>query len=320
MQAIETRGLTKTYAGNNVVDSFDMHVACGDIYGFVGRNGAGKTTVMRMLCGLAQPSAGEVRLFERAPQELGRFTGVGVLIDSPALYPTMSARQNLMVKALSLGIADAAAECERLLGLVGLKDAGNKRVKRFSLGMRQRLGLALALVGNPDLLLLDEPMNGLDPEGALRMRELIVQLVRTRAITVVVSSHIIDQLGRMATRYGVIDAGHMVREMSAEEVRAECGDYLVLAVDDPTRAVALVNERLPHLHCTLMPDATLRIDVHPERRGSQPTGKDGGTGEATSTAVSALCAEEGLLVRELYLHERSMEEYFVELMGGADHA
>lgn len=319
MRAIETRGLTKTYGGVDVVDHLDMQVACGDIYGFIGRNGAGKTTVMRMLCGLAQPSEGEVSLFGRELRELGRFTGIGVLIDSPALYPAMSAKQNLMAKALSLGVVDAAAECERLLRAVGLEDAGSKRVKRFSLGMRQRLGLALALVGSPELLLLDEPMNGLDPEGAVRMRELIVELVRTRSITVVISSHIIDQLGRMATRYGVIDAGRMVREMTAEEVRSECGDYLVLSVDDPTRAVALLADRAPRLRTTLLADGTMRIDLN-DAIGAREGEEAARAGAAASAEVGALCVEEGLLVRELYLHRKSAEEYFVELMGGAAHA
>lgn len=319
MRAIETRGLTKTYGGVDVVDHLDMQVACGDIYGFIGRNGAGKTTVMRMLCGLAQPSEGEVSLFGRELRELGRFTGIGVLIDSPALYPAMSAKQNLMAKALSLGVVDAAAECERLLRAVGLEDAGSKRVKRFSLGMRQRLGLALALVGSPELLLLDEPMNGLDPEGAVRMRELIVELVRTRSITVVISSHIIDQLGRMATRYGVIDAGRMVREMTAEEVRSECGDYLVLSVDDPTRAVALLADRAPRLRTTLLADGTMRIDLN-DAIGAREGEEAARAGAAASAEVGALCVEEGLLVRELYLHRKSAEEYFVELMGGTAHA
>ena len=229
MNVIEARGLTKVYDGRAVVRDFAMTVAAGDIYGFVGKNGAGKSTVMKMICGDALPTAGEVVLFEsdRASAgdgelEDGGVRRIGVLIEEPGLLVNLSAYRNLMAKALAWGIVDGPARCEEVLRLVGLSSVGNKKVRGFSLGMKQRLGLAMALLGSPDVLLLDEPFNGLDPEATRAMRNLIVRVNETLGITVVVSSHVLDQLDRMATRYGVIADGRMVREMTAEEVAAEC--------------------------------------------------------------------------------------------------
>ena len=233
MLAIETRGLSKAYRGRNVVDGLDMHVARGDIYGFVGRNGAGKSTTMKMICGMIRPTAGEVRLFDRfaagssgsASQKAPRSEAVriGTLVENPGLYPNMTALENMRCKAMALGLVDSVAEIEQLLCIVGLTAAGKKPAKSYSLGMKQRLGLALAMLGSPDVLLLDEPMNGLDPEGVREMRNLIIRLNEQRGITVVVSSHVLDQLGRMATRYGVINEGRMVGEMTADEVTQACG-------------------------------------------------------------------------------------------------
>ena len=235
MNVIEARGLAKAYGGRRVVDDFAMTVAAGDIYGFVGKNGAGKSTVMKMICGEVAPTAGEVALFG-VPTGIGSVQGasgegdqarrIGVLIEQPGLLPNLTAYQNLQAKALAWGIVDGPARCEEVLRLVGLAGAGKQKVRGFSLGMRQRLGLALALLGNPDVLLLDEPFNGLDPEATRAMRNLIVRLAQTFGMTVVISSHVLDQLDRMATRYGVIANGRMVREMSAEEVAAECGGSL----------------------------------------------------------------------------------------------
>ncbi|MDU5257669.1 ATP-binding cassette domain-containing protein, partial [Eggerthella sp.] len=185
MLAIETRGLSKAYRGRNVVDGLDMHVARGDIYGFVGRNGAGKSTTMKMICGMIRPTAGEVRLFDRfaagssgsASQKAPRSEAVriGTLVENPGLYPNMTALENMRCKAMALGLVDSVAEIEQLLCIVGLTAAGKKPAKSYSLGMKQRLGLALAMLGSPDVLLLDEPMNGLDPEGVREMRNLIIR-------------------------------------------------------------------------------------------------------------------------------------------------
>ncbi len=321
MNAIETRGLSKAYGGRRVVSDFDMTVAAGDIYGFVGKNGAGKSTVMKMICGVAAPSGGEVVLFGgalegsgagSAPSDTGvgdlvagsaAIWRIGVLIEEPGLLPNLSAYRNLMAKALAWGIVDAPARCEEVLRLVGLAGVGKRKVRGFSLGMKQRLGLALALLGNPDVLLLDEPFNGLDPEATRAMRNLIVRLNQTLGITVVVSSHVLDQLDRMATRYGVIADGRLVRQMSAEEMAAECGRSLRVRTADTARALALLQEAFPTVAFRAEPDGTLVA-----------------TGAYDAEAVARQLQGAGQVVLEFSQEQRDIEDYFVELMeGGATH-
>ena len=298
MNVIETNGLSKAFGSKMAVDQFDMHVGQGDIYGFVGRNGAGKSTVMRMLAGLAAPTDGEVRVFGMQPREASAGRRIGALIESPGLYGSMSATDNLMMKALALGLADPKDKVRDLLDLTGLGSVGSKATKNFSMGMKQRLGLALALLGSPDLLLLDEPLNGLDPEGAREIRRLIMRLNDERGITVVVSSHVLEQLGKMATRYGVIREGRMVREMSAAEVDQECSDFLQLEAANPTLALAVLQERFAGLRFQSMPDGAIRV-----------------FGGADAGAVGAALNEQGIAVRGLYAHRRDLEEFFVEMMG-----
>ena len=321
MNAIETRGLSKAYGGRRVVSDFDMTVAAGDIYGFVGKNGAGKSTVMKMICGVAATRGGEVVLFGgalegsvagSAPSDTGvgdlvagsaAIRRIGVLIEEPGLLPNLSAYRNLMAKALAWGIVDAPARCEEVLRLVGLAGVGKRKVRGFSLGMKQRLGLALALLGNPDVLLLDEPFNGLDPEATRAMRNLIVRLNQTLGITVVVSSHVLDQLDRMATRYGVIADGRLVRQMSAEEMAAECGRSLRVRTADTARALALLQEAFPTVAFRAEPDGTLVA-----------------TGAYDAEAVARQLQGAGQVVLEFSQEQRDIEDYFVELMeGGATH-
>ncbi|MEY8406718.1 ATP-binding cassette domain-containing protein [Adlercreutzia muris] len=312
MNVIEARGLAKAYGGRRVVDDFAMTVAAGDIYGFVGKNGAGKSTVMKMICGEVAPTAGEVALFG-VPTGIGSVQGasgegdqarrIGVLIEQPGLLPNLTAYQNLQAKALAWGIVDGPARCEEVLRLVGLAGAGKQKVRGFSLGMRQRLGLALALLGNPDVLLLDEPFNGLDPEATRAMRNLIVRLAQTFGITVVISSHVLDQLDRMATRYGVIANGHMVREMSAEEVAAECGGSLRVRTADSPRALAVLEEAYPAAAFRAEPGGTIVV-----------------SGDYDAEAVARTLSGAGQVVLEFSQDHRDIEDYFVELMeGGATH-
>lgn len=300
MQVIETRGLTKAYRGRCVVEGFDMHVAEGDIYGFVGKNGAGKSTVMRMIDGLAAPTAGSISLFGRdAAEDGGARARIGALINEPGLIAHMSARDNLMAKALACGVADAKGRTEEMLRLVGLVDTGSKRAKRFSQGMKQRLGIALALLGSPDLLLLDEPFNGLDPDSTREMRGLIVRMNELFGITVVVSSHVLDQLDRMATRYGVIAEGRMVRELTADEMRAECGESLCVRTAAPEQSLALLGERFPQATLRMEPDKAIRI-----------------SGAFDALAVAEALRQDGATVLELGESKRDIEDYFVELMEG----
>lgn len=312
MNVIEARGLAKAYGGRRVVDDFAMTVAAGDIYGFVGKNGAGKSTVMKMICGEVAPTAGEVALFG-VPTGIGSVQGtsgegdqarrIGVLIEQPGLLPNLTAYQNLQAKALAWGIVDGPARCEEVLRLVGLAGASKQKVRGFSLGMRQRLGLALALLGNPDVLLLDEPFNGLDPEATRAMRNLIVRLAQTFGMTVVISSHVLDQLDRMATRYGVIANGRMVREMSAEEVAAECGGSLRVRTADSPRALAVLEEAYPAAAFRAEPGGTIVV-----------------SGDYDAEAVARTLSGAGQVVLEFSQDHRDIEDYFVELMeGGATH-
>lgn len=308
MYVIETRGLAKAYRGRRVVDDFAMHVQAGDIYGFVGKNGAGKSTVMKMVDGLVRPTAGEVLLFGAPAEEAvtpsadGR-QRIGVLIEAPGLLPSLSAFDNLMAKALALGMPDARERCEEVLRLVGLDSSGRKKAKRFSQGMKQRLGIALALLGQPDLLLLDEPFNGLDPEGTRAMRSLLMRLNQSFGMTMVISSHVLDQLDRMATRYGVIADGRMVREMSAEAVRAECGDSLRVRTADPARTLALLEQAFPTATLRMEPDQSLHV-----------------SGAFDVEAVAQQLHADGATVLEFAEQRRDLEDYFVELMEGGSHA
>ena len=252
MNIIETHALTRDYGKMRAVDRLDMHVAAGEIYGFVGKNGAGKSTAMKMLAGLVNPSSGEIELFGaslRSRRARQGFSRIGAPIEDPGVLPTFSALENLMCKALALGVVRPDAHCRELLELVGLEDSGPLPVKKFSLGMKQRLGLALALVGGPDLLLLDEPFNGLDPESTRAMRGALVRLNRERGVTMVISSHVLDQLDRMATSFGVIRAGRMVRELSMDDLHRECGSSIRVRTNDPARALAIWKRRYPGRSC-----------------------------------------------------------------------
>ncbi len=223
---LSTDNLTKIYHGFKAVDSISIHVEKGDIYGFIGRNGAGKTTTLKMIAGLAAPSSGKFSLFEKPYEELVKtnvFAKVGSLIEEPGIYPDMTAFDNVYLKCICAGIKDKNYAME-ILRLVDLDRTGRKKVKGFSLGMRQRLGIALAMVGEPELLILDEPINGLDPQGILEIRETILKLNKERNITFIISSHILGELSKMATRYGIIDKGQIIKELSSEELASQSDD------------------------------------------------------------------------------------------------
>ena len=298
MDAIRTSNLTKAYGAKRAVDGVSLTVGAGEIYGFVGRNGAGKSTLMKMLAGLVLPTAGEVEILgeRQAPGQTSR--RLGALIESPGIHPGLTGLDNVMVRALALGVPNARGASLDALETVGLAYVAKKRAKTYSLGMKQRLGLALALVGSPDLLLLDEPFNGLDPQAVREVRTTIMTLARVRSLTVFVSSHVLDQLERMVTRYGVVRDGRLVREMTAAEVDAECADYLSVRAADPQLALARLEDAFPHARFSIMPDDAIRAEG----------------GVAAEEAGEAL-AQAGIAVTELFVHERDIEELFVGLMG-----
>lgn len=238
---LQTSSLTKRYRDFQALNGLSMNVPKGAIYGFVGKNGAGKTTLIRLICGLQEPTSGSFSLYG-IRSDSGDVTKarrrMGAVVETPSIYMDMSAQDNLKQQYLILGMPSYEGIPE-LLKLVGLESAGKKKAKHFSLGMKQRLGIAIALAGDPDFLVLDEPINGLDPQGIVEIRELILKLNRERQITVLISSHILDELSRLATHYGIIDNGRMVRELSAEELEAACRKCVRMEVSN-TAALARV--------------------------------------------------------------------------------
>ena len=239
--ALNTDGITKIYGKHTVVDHVSMHVKKGDIYGFIGKNGAGKTTFMRIVAGLAAPAAGSMELFGSGDLEMQR-QRIGTLIEQPGLYGTMTARDNLEVVRRSLGIARKQT-VDEMLEFVGLSQTGKKKVKNFSLGMKQRLGIAIALFRSPDFLILDEPINGLDPEGIKEVRDLLSKLNREKQITILISSHILGELSKIATSYGIIKEGVLIEEFAAEDLESRCRRCVKLVVDDAQRASAILEEK-----------------------------------------------------------------------------
>lgn len=237
---LETKDLTKKYSKKAVVDNLNIKIRKGDIYGFIGKNGAGKTTTIKMISGLANPTSGEVRLFGSSDLAEGR-KKIGTIIENPAIYPYMSARQNIEVQRIMKGIDDKAIT-DQILDIVGLSGAGNKKAKKFSLGMKQRLAIAIALVGSPEFLILDEPINGLDPIGIKDIRNLILKLTQEAGITVLISSHILGELMKIATCYGIIKDGKMVKQITAEEMREIVKPQAEFVVNDPEKAQAIFTE------------------------------------------------------------------------------
>lgn len=303
MEVIQTKALCKTYGKKRAVDNLTMTVHEGDIYGFIGKNGAGKSTALKMMCSLAAPTSGEIELFGKPVSDSTARRRTGILIESPGIYPNLSAAENMMLKATCLGLADGRKKTDQMLSMVGLEGAGKKKTKQFSMGMKQRLGIAMALLGSPDLLILDEPINGLDPEGMAEVRALLQKLNQERGITILLSSHLLGELGKLATCYGVIRDGKMVQEITAAELEENCRDYLHVKVDRPKEAAVCLERSLNITHYEVRPKGQLRI-------------YDGCGSEQVSRALTA----DGIVVQELYRHSRDREEYFLELMGGKENA
>ncbi len=296
---LRTAGLCKRYRRFTALNGLTMHVPKGSVYGLVGRNGAGKTTLIRLICGLQSPTGGKYVLYgrEHTDKAISRARRrMGAVVETPSIYLDMSAEDNIKQQYRVLGLPSFEGIPE-LLELVGLENAGKKKARHFSLGMKQRLGIAVALAGDPDFLVLDEPINGLDPQGIIEIRELILRLNRERQITVLISSHILDELSRLATHYGFIDGGRMVKEMSAAELEAACRKCVRLTVTD-TAALARVLDGL---------DAEYKIldertaDVYQKLNVSR---------------LTAALAHEGCELLDMRERDESLESYFVSLVGG----
>ena len=299
MDLITTSGLCKIYGGKMVIDHVDMHIPEASIYGFVGENGSGKTTIMRLLTGLAEPSAGSFTLFgvdnkDKKIYEVRQ--QVSAIVEATSLIPSMTARDNMVYQELYLGIKQSEAERAELLAKVHLESVGEKKVKNFSLGMKQRLGIALALMNHPKLMLLDEPMNGLDPEGIAELRELLIELNQKEGITVLISSHILSELEKIASCYGFISHGKLLEEITAEGLQAKCRKSVNVKVSDVAKTEAILN-KLNIKDYKAFPSGDVKIYEN----------------IAINDFVVAL-SNEGITVLGINSQEESVEEYYLNLI------
>lgn len=299
---LKTEALTKIYGHYKALDNFSMHIPQGSIYGLVGKNGAGKTTLLRVICGLQEATSGDYALYgisSRKHEILKARKEMGAVIETPAIYLDMSATGNLKEQYRVLGL-HSFDTIPQLLKMVGLENTGWKKAKNFSLGMRQRLGIAIALVGNPRFLVLDEPINGLDPQGIIEMRQLLLSLNQKYGITILVSSHILDELARLATHYGFIDNGKMVKEISASDLENSFHKSVHIEATDG-KALAAVLEQAGQPYKMLSPNVA---EVYHRVNISR----------LTSALEEFHC--EVLSIQE---HEENLESYYVDLIGGVSH-
>lgn len=298
---LKTNALSKNYKDFKALSRLSMNIPKGAIYGFVGKNGAGKTTLIRLICGLQEPTSGDYTLYGRKSTDkeiVKSRRRMGAVVETPSIYLDMTAEDNLRQQYCILGLPSFDGLSD-ILKLVGLKNTGKKKAKNFSLGMRQRLGIAIALVGDPDFLVLDEPVNGLDPQGIIEIRELILKLNREQQITVLISSHILDELSKLATHYGFIDHGHMVKEMSAAELEASCQKCIRVEVSN-TKALARVLDEM-QIDYQIITDKT--ADIYAKVNVSHLT--------------SAL-AKENCEVFSMQERDESLESYYISLVGGRE--
>jgi len=303
MKAIYTTGLSKAYGRKMAVDHLEMSVPEGAIYGFIGQNGAGKSTTQKLICGLTPSTTGSIHLFGKSHTNAEVRSKVGMLIENAGLYPDLTAQENMMMYGLAVGLKDINREIRQTLELVGLSDTGKKKVRHFSLGMKQRLGIALALLGRPKLLILDEPINGLDPQGIIEFREIITKLNQKEGMTILISSHILGELSKIATHYGIINHGRMVKELSAAELEQTCKHYLCVKTERAAIAAEMLKGSIPMEQYELVNDHELHL-----------------FGVEDSQNVNRLLFEHGMAADEIYMFRQDLEDYFLNLMGGAAHA
>ena len=300
---LRTNHLSKKYRNAFALDDINISIKKGEIYGFIGQNGAGKSTLLRIVTGLAFPTSGSLELFgQDNPSMLtDAQKRMGAIIESPALFPNMTAYENLEVHRLQKGIP--GKDCiNETLELVGLTDTWKKRVKNFSLGMKQRLGLAMSLLSDPEFLILDEPTNGLDPMGIAELRELIKKLNREKGLTILISSHILSELHQLATHYGIIHKGKLLEEITAKELEEKCRQHLQIKVDDPTRGATVLEDSLSTNDFEVMPDGTIKLYSYLD----------------DVRTLSMALTENGLVIEHLSENGDSLESYFSKLVGGDD--
>ena len=300
MNAIEIRNLTKSFGEKQALKGLHMTVPQGAIYGFIGENGSGKSTTEKIICGLIHPSGGEVKLFGREYTDEDVRASMGVLIESPGCFPNLTVWNNMMLQAANLSLINAEAQVKDALRLVRMEGAAGNKYKNCSLGMKQRVGIAMALLGKPTLLVLDEPINGLDADGMRIMREVLTDLANN-GCTIVVSSHILGELEKIATHYGIIRGGKMIAEMTAEELNASCRSFVALQAKDMPLTKALLGRQ--YLRVEEDENGYLRVydEVLPEQ-------------------VAAYLYDCGVIVTEIKTAKIGLEEYYIDLMKGKENA
>ena len=297
---LQCQGISKQYTGTKALDNVNMELRKGEIYGFIGANGAGKTTLLRIITGLIAPTQGTVSLFGKDDStglEKGR-KRIGCLIEGPALYPNLSAYENLEYYRIQRGYPDKEI-VENVLKVVNLTDTGKKKYKQFSLGMKQRLGIALAIMGKPDILILDEPINGLDPNGIFEFREMIKYLKKEWGMTILISSHILSELELVAERYGIIHNGRVLKEVTKEELEENTRHYLSIKVENPAAAATVLEQALGIKDYEVRPGNELRVYEYLNR----------------SADVLVQLAEKQIRVESLSEEGSSLEDYFISITG-----
>ena len=295
MNAIEIKGLTKNFGTKQALKGLDMTVPKGAIYGFIGENGSGKSTTEKLICGLILPGDGQIKLFGRPHTDADVRAKMGVLIESPGCFPNLSVWKNMKLQAANLGIKNPDSEIIRILKMVRMEGAASNKYKNCSLGMKQRIGIAMALLGNPTLLVLDEPINGLDADGMRIMREVLCDLAQNYGVTIVISSHILGELEKIATHYGIIRGGKMMKEMTAEELEKGCRTYTALQTKEMNRAKAILSCKYSRVE----EDENNYIRVY-----------DAVTPEEIVTHLY----ENGIIISEIKTDKIGLEEYYIDLM------
>lgn len=294
MNAIEIRGLKKSFRGLYALDGLDMTVPVGSIYGFIGENGSGKSTTEKLICGHLVPDSGKIRLFGKSYQDAGVRTRVGALIENTGCFPNSSIHQNLMMQAINLDLKDRDAEIRRVLKIVRMDGESGLKFKNCSLGMKQRVGIAMALLGDPVLLILDEPINGLDTDGIRIMREILVDITRNYGCTVLISSHILGELEKIATHYGIIRQGKMIQELSAKEMDGRSRVFASVKTGDMFGALGALKRRFDDVRAE---DGDIRVyDV------------------ADTEAIVRVLMQSGHPVSEITKNRVGLEEYYIDLM------
>ncbi|GAA0061995.1 ATP-binding cassette domain-containing protein [Clostridium sp. CTA-1] len=298
---LKTTNLSKRYKKDFAVNNLNISIKRGEIYGFIGENGAGKTTFIRMITGLVYPTSGEIKLFSKEEgDELGNVRKrIGALIERPAFYPYMTAYENLEAFRIEKGIP--GKECiDKTLNSVGLYEDKNKKLKNFSLGMKQKLALAIALLGDPEFLILDEPINGLDPMGIKEVRELLKKLNKEKNITMLISSHILGELYQLATCYGIIHKGKLMEQITLKELDEKCKRNLSIKVDDVNKAAAILETELSTNNFKVLPDGTIKLYDYVDN----------------SRLVSSTFTKQNIIIDQIMPNESNLEEYFINLVGG----